>query len=83
MRQCAGCGRRRGKHELVRLVADDDSVALDATGARPGRGVYLCPDAACAAAARRKRTLPRRLRAPVRVPDDLERRLAEAAGGRS
>ncbi len=48
-------------------------------GAGPGRGAYLCPDPGCVERALQSRALPRRLRADVRVPDDLA---ALVAGGR-
>ena len=77
-RTCIGCGRRRAQRELVRV-----SVGADGTlriGAGAGRGAYLCPDAACVERAVQSRALPRRLRADVRLPDDLE---ALVAGGRN
>jgi hypothetical protein len=43
----------------------DGTIALDATGRRPGRGAYLCRDAACWALAARKRSLDHALKVPV------------------
>jgi predicted RNA-binding protein YlxR (DUF448 family) len=65
----------------VRLVARDGRVAIDATGAAPGRGTYLC-GAACAAPALRRGALARRLRRAVRVPEDFETRLREVTAWR-
>jgi hypothetical protein len=40
---------------MVRIVrAADGRVALDPSGAAPGRGAYVCPDTACLARARRR-----------------------------
>jgi len=76
MRQCAGCGRRRPQRELVRMVASEGVLVVETDRRLPGRGVYLCPEAGCAAQARRRGAIPRRLRCPVTVPPDLEERVA-------
>jgi hypothetical protein len=55
----------------------DGAVALDPTGRAPGRGAYLCRDAACWDAAARKRSLEHAL--SVAVPDEL---LASLGGER-
>ncbi len=55
----------------MRLVDRDGVVAVDAAGSAPGRGTYLC-GVGCLPAARRRGAFARRLRAPVRVPEDLE-----------
>ena len=47
LRTCLGCRQRRAKRELVRLVRRADGVVVrDASGAAPGRGAYVCADAA-------------------------------------
>ena len=51
-RKCVGCGERREKRELVRIVrTPDGKVVLDRTGKLSGRGAYLCHDPACLAKA--------------------------------
>jgi predicted RNA-binding protein YlxR (DUF448 family) len=45
--------------------APDGTVAIDPTGRRPGRGAYLCRDAACWELAARKRSLDHAFKAPV------------------
>jgi predicted RNA-binding protein YlxR (DUF448 family) len=78
-----GCGRIAPKSELVRigLVRDADArprAVLDRAGTLPGRGAYLCREAAsgdpletCVALARRNRGVARTLRAAVRIDGEL------------
>jgi predicted RNA-binding protein YlxR (DUF448 family) len=76
VRQCAGCGRRRPQRELVRIGISEGELVVDGDRRLPGRGTYLCPDAECVARAVGRGAIPRRLRCPVRVPPDLEARVA-------
>lgn len=62
MRRCVGCMESKPKRELIRLVADgENGLKIDVTGKANGRGVYLCPDAACFSLARKKRAISRSL----------------------
>jgi predicted RNA-binding protein YlxR (DUF448 family) len=54
--------------------APDGTIAIDPTGRQPGRGAYLCRDAACWELAARKRALDHAFKAPV--PDALLAALA-------
>ena len=66
----------------MRLAAGADGAL--AIGRGPGRGVYLCPDAACVERALGSGALRRRLRADVRVPEGLAEAVAAALpGGRN
>ena len=48
LRTCVACGTRASKPDLIRLVASKDgAVQVDTTARLPGRGVYVCKDAAC------------------------------------
>ncbi|MFN3975421.1 MAG: RNase P modulator RnpM [Dehalococcoidia bacterium] len=48
LRSCAGCGAKRSKREMVRIVRlPSGEVVVDLTGKRPGRGTYLCPILSC------------------------------------
>jgi predicted RNA-binding protein YlxR (DUF448 family) len=59
------------KTALYRLVAGEGrALAVDPSGARPGRGAYVC-DAACHAEAVRRGAYGRALRRRVTVPDGL------------
>ena len=82
MRQCVGCREMRQKKELVRVVKSPEGViSLDFRGKAPGRGAYLCPDAACLAKAKKKKALERCFEQPVpaEVYEALAAQLAEAA----
>ena len=44
LRQCIGCGEMKSKKEMIRVLKTaDDTIEIDATGRRNGRGAYLCP----------------------------------------
>ena len=79
VRHCVGCGEGKAKKELVRVVrSKEGAVALDETGKAPGRGAYLCKNAACLAKARKKRSLERAFGAPV--PNEVYQTLEEELG---
>jgi predicted RNA-binding protein YlxR (DUF448 family) len=60
---------------LIRLALDGDRVTVDSARRRPGRGAYVC-DAACAAAAVERRSLPRAFRRSVHTSDDFVESMA-------
>lgn len=69
LRQCIGCGERREKKELMRIVLQaDGTLAADPTGKLPGRGAYLCRDAACLAKAQKKNALSKAFRQSIPQP---------------
>lgn len=79
IRTCVGCGARAAKSDLLRIVAVDDEVVVDAAARRPGRGAYLHPSQDCVERARRRRSIPRALRVTGPLADgELVRYLAEA-----
>jgi len=48
MRMCLGCKQMKPKKELIRIVrTPDNSIELDLTGKRSGRGAYFCRDVKC------------------------------------
>ena len=76
LRMCAGCGQRKPKKELVRVVrSPEGEISLDLTGRKPGRGAYLCRDAACLKAARKARRLEKAF--SCKIPDEVYDRLEE------
>lgn len=48
-RTCMGCHAKRDKKDLIRIVKnkDNDSISIDKTGKKEGRGAYLCDDIKC------------------------------------
>lgn len=81
IRQCIGCREQKPKKELIRVVrSPEGQVSLDFRGKAPGRGAYLCRDAACLKKAVKSRALERALSVPV--PQEVfDRLLAEMEAG--
>lgn len=82
-RQCVGCREMKDKKSLLRVVkSPEGAVSLDFVGKKPGRGAYVCPDAACLKKARKTRALERALETaiPPEVYDAMEAEL-EARNG--
>lgn len=71
----------KAKKELIRVVrSPEGEVNLDFKGKLPGRGAYVCPDAACLARARKARALERAfsVQLPPHVYEVLEEQMKEA-----
>jgi uncharacterized protein len=61
-RTCVACRTARPKRHLVRLVrTPEQSVEVDRTGKRAGRGAYLCPAQVCWRLARVRKNLDQAL----------------------
>ena len=76
LRQCIGCREQKAKSELIRVVrSPEGEVSLDFRGKAPGRGAYLCRDAACLRKALKSRALERALAVPI--PEDVRSRLEQ------
>ena len=76
IRQCMGCREQKPKKELIRVVrSPEGQVSLDFRGKAPGRGAYLCRDAACLKKAVKSRALERAL--SVSIPQEVFDRLLE------
>jgi predicted RNA-binding protein YlxR (DUF448 family) len=53
------------KRDLIRVVkSPDGKVSLDASGKAPGRGAYLCRNAACFKAAQKAKRFGKVFKAP-------------------
>lgn len=79
LRQCVGCCERKPKGELVRVVrTPEGEIALDSTGRKNGRGVYLCHSAKCFNKARKSGKLASHLECaiPAEIYDLLEEEIA-------
>lgn len=79
MRMCVGCGEMKPKRELVRVVRapeqaeGDVNISLDLIGKKPGRGAYVCKDAACLRQARKAKRLEHAFNCPI--PDEVYDRM--------
>jgi len=80
MRQCVGCREMFPKRELIRAVrSPEGAVTLDFKGKAPGRGAYLCRNAACLQKAKKGRALERAFGVSV-PPEVYDRLLGELEG---
>ena len=80
LRRCAGCGEQKEKRALVRVVrTPEGAVVVDATGKLNGRGIYLCPDPACLAKAKKAKRIERGLDVPV--PEEIWTQLEALSRG--
>lgn len=70
LRQCVGCRTMKPKRELIRVVhAPTGEISLDFRGKLPGRGAYVCRDAACLTRAKKVRGLERAFKS--QIPDEV------------
>ena len=90
LRMCVGCREMRPKASLIRVVRSPEGViSLDPGGRKPGRGAYVCRDAACLQRAIKQKQLERQLETAL-TPEtaealratlaDLQAREAQADG---
>ncbi len=80
MRQCVGCGEMKNKRDMMRVLKTaEDSIILDKTGRKNGRGAYLCRDRECLRKACRNKGLERSLKTgiPQEIYESLEREFEE------
>ena len=76
LRVCVGCQEQKPKKELLRIVrTPEDTVEIDKTGKKSGRGVYVCADPACLEKAYKEHRLERSLKKAVseEIYDQLRR----------
>lgn len=84
MRQCMGCGVRKEKKDLIRIIrTPEEEIILDTSGRKNGRGAYLCDNVECLRKAQKRKTMEKALKTPV--PDDvyreLEKEMMDSADG--
>jgi predicted RNA-binding protein YlxR (DUF448 family) len=73
----------RPRDALVRLVrAADGTVTVDARGRMPGRGAWVCADAACVERGARRERLAHVFRKACRVAPGLDGAILAAARAR-
>ena len=59
-RQCIGCGQMKDKKDLIRILkTQDESIIIDTTGRKNGRGAYICANEECLAKAFKTKGLER------------------------
>ncbi len=78
MRQCTGCGERKEKKSLFRVIlTPEGEILLDKTGKKNGRGAYICNSAECLKKARKTKALERSLKVaiPEHIYDELEKEM--------
>lgn len=47
-RTCIGCGEKKDKRDLIRIVKNKDGeISIDKTGKANGRGAYICDKVEC------------------------------------
>jgi len=81
LRQCAGCGGRKEKKELVRIIRTPGGlVEIDFTGKKNGRGAYICNSAECLKLAIKRKSLERSLKTaiPAEVYKELEKEMVSS-----
>lgn len=74
MRQCTGCGERREKSVLIRIIrTPEEEIQVDFTGKKNGRGAYLCNSVECLRLAQKRNALSRSLKTeiPAEVYEEL------------
>ena len=59
MRRCIGCMESKMQSELTRIAFYEGELSIDRKGKAKGRGVYLCKNSECIAAARKKNAIQR------------------------
>ena len=66
MRKCVGCGEMKNKKEMMRVLKTaEDTIILDTTGRKNGRGAYLCFSGQCLEKAVKNKGLERSLKTDV------------------
>ena len=74
MRQCTGCGERREKKELIRIIrTPEEEIVVDFTGKKNGRGAYICNSVDCLKKAVKRKALERSLK--TAIPEDVYQEL--------
>lgn len=76
LRKCSGCGEMKSKKELIRVIrTPEETIEVDLTGKKNGRGAYLCNSMDCFRQARKTRALERSLN--MTIPEEVLNRLEE------
>lgn len=66
LRKCIACGENKPKHDLLRVVRDNESnVSIDVTGRANGRGAYICTNIECLDLVQKSKKLSKALESEV------------------
>lgn len=79
-RMCVGCQEMKPKRELIRVVrTPEESIEIDHTGKRSGRGAYICPRSECLEKALKGKRLEKALKQSIapEVKEGLVERLGQ------
>ncbi|OPX86224.1 MAG: hypothetical protein A4E53_03134 [Pelotomaculum sp. PtaB.Bin104] len=79
-RMCVGCQEMKPKKELIRVVrTPEETIEIDPTGKRSGRGAYICPDEACFLKALKAKRFEKALKCPIssEIIDELGKKLVK------
>ncbi len=80
LRVCIGCQEKKSKKDLIRIVrTPEDTIEIDFTGKRSGRGTYICLSLSCFQKAVKGKRIEKNLQRPVspEVITQLEKTLRE------
>lgn len=76
LRQCIGCGEMKGKKEMIRVIkTPEDTIMIDATGRKNGRGAYICPSSECLKKAIKNKGLERSFK--MSIPGEVYEQLTK------
>lgn len=76
MRQCTGCGERKEKKNLIRIIrTPEEEIQVDFSGKKNGRGAYICNSVDCLNLAKKKKSLERSLK--ITIPESVYQELAK------
>ncbi len=81
MRTCIACREEKPKSEMLRVVKNaEGEIRLDFSGKLPGRGAYLCNNAACVAKLQKNKLLNKNF--SCEVPREVYERIGEEYAGK-
>lgn len=76
LRQCIGCREMKPKNQLVRIIkTPENTICLDKTGKKNGRGAYICFNETCFNKAVKSKGIDKALK--VEVPLDVLNAISE------
>lgn len=72
LRMCVGCQEMKPKRELTRVLrTPQETVEIDTSGKKSGRGAYICPNPECLQKAIKGKRLERSLECAI-SPEIIE-----------